>query len=350
MLTIVTSPVCGKEVFTLGPRLIPIPGPFDPEAQQTPSGYQFDDPTTQFTQTVEDESNPASQLGTFRRTGHGISGPEVNSNGAEGTTGTDEGISIFKRIVRLVNQDWEDEGGDLDVFFDWSKSPLEKFWCFNHAQPRTASHIPWMADQFYKLAISLHRLHLEMESHISVQRKGRELPTDYETPRPFVIRPHITYRAPDYDLTGVPLLSISSDIYSMGCVFLEYITWFLLGEDGADRFTRARTTRETPNSISDIFFTMSQDRTTTRLKKGVKGWIQHLYNQDNRSEYLWCLLHFIETRMLESDHRKRAGIVEIKVTLRRLRDTFRRSRPFYEKFWEDRESSSSLETPVVIMP
>lgn len=47
-----------------------------------------------------------------------------------------------------------------------------------------------------------------------------------------------TYRAPEIDLHNP--ISARYDIWSLGCVFLEFCIWYLLGYDDVENFRRAR--------------------------------------------------------------------------------------------------------------
>ena len=342
-----TSPVCGKEVFTFGPRLVPVAGPVDPGLQ-----HIYDpsyDPTAQF-HTEEDRSSRPGQIRRLRRSGHGISVPEGNSEGGKDHPGTDEGISIFKRIVRLVDQDRDDEDDDRDVFFDWAQGNLEEFWGINETSTRDGSHLAWMAEQFYKLAVSLHQLHLNPENLVTeyLEMGGAKDPAHLSHRlsilHHYIRHTRLTYRAPEDDLTDGPSCSLSSGIFSMGCVFLEYVTWFLTGKEGVEEFSSARATLEPVGYwvLSDMFFTMSQDGHIATLKMEVKGWIRHLEQQPECCSYLYELLNFIESRMLEPDRRKRAGIEETMRALRKLRDNCRRNKAFYHGQWKEREYSPSL--------
>jgi serine/threonine protein kinase len=66
-----------------------------------------------------------------------------------------------------------------------------------------------------------------------------------------------TYRAPEYDIKKH--ISRSYDIWSLGCVLLELVTWYLLGWEGVDGFSKDRT-EDDPNEIpQDVFFTLAQE-------------------------------------------------------------------------------------------
>ena len=61
-----------------------------------------------------------------------------------------------------------------------------------------------------------------------------------------------TYRAPEYDIDTTT--SQSYDIWSLGCVLLEFITWYLLGWDGVDNFSKNRTKDDSREIPEDVFF------------------------------------------------------------------------------------------------
>jgi serine/threonine protein kinase len=67
---------------------------------------------------------------------------------------------------------------------------------------------------------------------------------------PFGISP--TYRAPEYDVRKK--VSQSYDVWSLGCVILEFITWYILGSEEVQAFEHHRV--EDDNSIvkEDVFF------------------------------------------------------------------------------------------------
>lgn len=63
-----------------------------------------------------------------------------------------------------------------------------------------------------------------------------------------------TYMAPEYDLNED--LSRPFDIWSLGCTYLEFITWIILGADGLDQFFefRLQETGTNKNFVCDTFY------------------------------------------------------------------------------------------------
>ena len=70
-----------------------------------------------------------------------------------------------------------------------------------------------------------------------------------------------SYRAPECDLPNW-MLSPSADIWALGCVYLEFITWFFGGWKGVEDFARRRLAPDPKlaDIPSDIFFTIEEDK------------------------------------------------------------------------------------------
>lgn len=63
----------------------------------------------------------------------------------------------------------------------------------------------------------------------------------------------VTYRPPEYD-TKLRPVSRSWDVWGLGCTYLEFVTWFLLGPNGLTEFAKRRTTRTAAGKLSDHYF------------------------------------------------------------------------------------------------
>ena len=65
----------------------------------------------------------------------------------------------------------------------------------------------------------------------------------------------LTYRPPECDMAGEEgYISRSFDIWTLGCVFLEYIVWMLEGSDGVQCFKFERFSKYITNVEANIFF------------------------------------------------------------------------------------------------
>lgn len=79
-----------------------------------------------------------------------------------------------------------------------------------------------------------------------------------------------TYRPPDLHLDDE--ISQRYDVWSLGCVLLEFISWFLLGyDDGIEAFIQSRTRDEleTKNQSEDKFFGLVDGNKGAMLKDSV---------------------------------------------------------------------------------
>jgi serine/threonine protein kinase len=86
-----------------------------------------------------------------------------------------------------------------------------------------------------------------------------------------------TYRAPECDLAKYEpeegLVSPAYDIWCLGCVFLEFVTWYLQGWHGPKGVDGFSTRRKEESLISELkednYFHMAQDSRTAVLKSSV---------------------------------------------------------------------------------
>lgn len=62
-----------------------------------------------------------------------------------------------------------------------------------------------------------------------------------------------TYRAPEFDLKN--FISRAYDMWSLGCLYLEFITWYLIGHSAVDQFSSQRSQEDEGDDIRmDKFF------------------------------------------------------------------------------------------------
>ncbi|KAI3393401.1 hypothetical protein diail_4296 [Diaporthe ilicicola] len=111
----------------------------------------------------------------------------------------------------------------------------------------------------------------------------------------------VTYRPPEYD-TKLKPVSRSWDVWGLGCTYLEFVTWFLLGRAGLKEFAKRRTTRTAAGKLSDEYFDTFVDPSQTGgvgaiLKGPVLDWINDLARHRNASPFIRDFLNFISHRM-----------------------------------------------------
>jgi serine/threonine protein kinase len=97
-----------------------------------------------------------------------------------------------------------------------------------------------------------------------------------------------TYRAPEYDVCK--MVSQSYDIWTLACILLEFITWYLLGWQEVDTFARKRTDEDNSMIKEDTFFNFVNIKDESgRVQTGAKA----KQSVANVGPYAltFCLLH-----------------------------------------------------------
>ncbi|EQK99849.1 protein kinase [Ophiocordyceps sinensis CO18] len=112
------------------------------------------------------------------------------------------------------------------------------------------------------------------------------------------------YRAPEHGKRDRHP-SCKYDIWSLGCVFSELLSWFILGPDGVKQYNSKRF-----NDIhlgqhygkEDHFFHLVLRRPDNAiLKPSVSKWMEHLRQTVGEGNFLHDFLTYVEDRMLEVD-------------------------------------------------
>lgn len=209
-------------------------------------------------------------------------------------------------------------GEKFYLLFEWADGNLENFWESDAIKPRTSLAEKWAAEQCLGLARAVQRIH----SLSTWQKKKRSFPTGavYDEPewgrhgdikpdnilwfkdhegdhnllvisdlgltryhtqvsRSLVRRSQIdgctrAYRPPELDMGSA--ISQKYDIWSLGCVFLEFCIWYLQGYDEVQSFAVERMLDDKStidNMVEDKFFLMNgglAERRTSELKPSVK--------------------------------------------------------------------------------
>ncbi|KAF4468751.1 serine threonine kinase [Fusarium albosuccineum] len=135
-----------------------------------------------------------------------------------------------------------------------------------------------------------------------------------------------TYRAPEYDVHQV--VAQSYDIWSLACVLLEFVTWYLRGWEEVDRFSELRKEEHRdPIMKEDPFFNYvlihgkdGQRKKGALAKQSVVKEFQQLYEHENASDFTTDLLQFIQNRMLRMKPSRRASCTETRDKFRQFFD------------------------------
>ncbi|GKT51017.1 dual specificity tyrosine-phosphorylation-regulated kinase mbk-2 [Colletotrichum spaethianum] len=129
----------------------------------------------------------------------------------------------------------------------------------------------------------------------------------------------LTYKAPEVDV--VDRVSQAYDLWTMGLLLLEFVTWYLKGWEGVDEFSKNRSKDDKGNEFSmDTFYNLETQngRTVATLKPSVKEgqWTQKLHKDSNCSLFLHALITYISHHLIRVDRNERHTSREVAQKLR----------------------------------
>jgi serine/threonine protein kinase len=125
-----------------------------------------------------------------------------------------------------------------------------------------------------------------------------------------------TYTPPEISLE-IPV-SRAYDIWSLGCIFLEFTTWLMEGSAAILEFSNARNETALDEIDDDTFFSLktSEQRSYAEVRSGVVAWIQRLQQSERCSGMVRELLDLISQKMLQIQTKDRIGSSGLKSTLK----------------------------------
>jgi hypothetical protein len=126
-----------------------------------------------------------------------------------------------------------------------------------------------------------------------------------------------TYGAPEIDGRDRHL-DFSVDVWGLGCILLEAVTWLLMGADALNsEFCQARENDPLCDNGNAFHGESHQSRRTPVrhhnrvVLPSVSQWIKQLHNHSQCTQYLHELLNLIEGRMLVVEPKSRIGLEEL---------------------------------------
>ncbi|KAI0859626.1 kinase-like domain-containing protein [Xylaria cubensis] len=125
-----------------------------------------------------------------------------------------------------------------------------------------------------------------------------------------------TYRSPEYGMSET-YLSRKYDIWALGCVVLQFLTWLIRGQQGLRQFDQDRfdeVDETNPNFKEDNFFKAVQiDDNGFKIvvKNSVQSHIEALQLAVTPENYLYDCLELIKTRILQIEVKERADCREV---------------------------------------
>jgi serine/threonine protein kinase len=263
-------------------------------------------------------------------------------------------VDILKRfrnvdhIIQLLATFEVNEGSlsSYYLLFPWATGDLELLWEAKHSYVGDYRIAPWIAKQCYGLARALSSIHNDDDDHNPVDtdhlygRHGDIKPSNilWFSPSPSEINVDFgqlvmgdfglgdfrsdhsrsgldasafarspKYRAPEFDIGGRNI-SRKVDIWTLGCTHLEFVTWYLMGNEAVtDKFREARSEPDIYGIYADTFFRIvgGDNGSVGIIKPQATAWITSLHEHRSCSDYIHDFLELIEHHMLVADPKGR---------------------------------------------
>ncbi|KAK1999893.1 kinase-like protein [Colletotrichum falcatum] len=119
----------------------------------------------------------------------------------------------------------------------------------------------------------------------------------------------LTYKAPEVDVSEE--VSQAYDIWTLGCLLLEFVTWYLGGWQAVDEFSADRTSDDLQEIRMDTFYNITVE--TDAVKRAVLKLALH--NHEKCSLYFHELLDYISDHLLRIDTKKRQKCIDVRKRL-----------------------------------
>ncbi|RSL50902.1 hypothetical protein CEP53_008632 [Fusarium sp. AF-6] len=140
-----------------------------------------------------------------------------------------------------------------------------------------------------------------------------------------------TYCPPEVERPSQTIANQKYDIWTLGCVYLEFITWYLIGYDAIrgdyfktpggkclESFTILRSKTDKKHGMpTDRFFTPN-DGSGAKVKDSVKKWIKMLHGNPDCSPAIHDFLDLIEERMLVASPGDRCWMADVHAELNEI--------------------------------
>ncbi|KAF5580660.1 serine threonine kinase [Fusarium pseudoanthophilum] len=242
-------------------------------------------------------------------------------------------------------------GGKYHLVFPLAQCDLARYWRTDHLPTLNSGTTEWFASQMAGLAHALSTIHRgsggsqepgsyiygvhgdikpanilcfgsdDREPSLAITDFGSSYfltPKEKEIPRGLKHTP--VYRAPEVDTTTGGITQ-AYDIWSLGCVFLEAIVWFLGGKAGIAKLTGARMDQEGNSPNRDAFFRVKFDKRgglTAEVKPEVQRVLLSLSGNPRATPFFNDMLCLVMDGMLNIDMNQRMSAREIFDALTRM--------------------------------
>lgn len=112
-----------------------------------------------------------------------------------------------------------------------------------------------------------------------------------------------TYSAPECK-QGAKVNRLA-DVWSLGCIFSEVVTFAILGMDGINEYSELRVQPLSFHMTVDLFY----DHGTDEVMDGVLAWFEHLREKSGRNQFILDILELVEEMLGPVSTRPRAVVV-----------------------------------------
>ncbi|KAI1208245.1 kinase-like protein [Annulohypoxylon truncatum] len=257
-------------------------------------------------------------------------------------------------LLATIEKEETNSNSKYYLLFPEAKGDLRDFWKTQFTRNANSSLLRWMAEQCLGVTRALSMLHQDQDqdkqedypiygrhgdikaanilwfskpgstdhsgwvlvlSDYGLVRFHRFMSRSIQTARN--IKKTITYQAPEFDIGKI---SRKSDVWALGCTFLEFITCYLKGFHAVNEdFPSQRGEYDERLKFdADKFYRTIQDGKWAELKPSVRNWISDLHQSPKCCQYLHEFLHFIENNMLRIERDERPAASEVVETLESL--------------------------------
>jgi serine/threonine protein kinase len=253
------------------------------------------------------------------------------------------------------------------MVFPWANGNLRDFWESVKSPQRTQDMARWMLTQCFGIADGLQKIHGDGDvAGLSPNDKNTGRHGDIKPENILWLKRHNdsdnhllicdfglcrfhsyqsqsvdrlpgcspSYRPPECDLNRLKI-SVKYDIWTLGCLLLDFLTWYLRGWEAVDTLfpdTRLKDEGWTPFNLGstqderclyeDKFYQQSNDGkyVMAQLKPSVIEWMEELHKLDYCPEFAHDLLKIIHKGLLHPDKRQRWDCTRIVNELNRVRE------------------------------
>ncbi|KAJ8131326.1 hypothetical protein O1611_g2302 [Lasiodiplodia mahajangana] len=265
------------------------------------------------------------------------------------------------------------DGQNYSLIFFWANGNLRDHWQRNPRPKQTYEAALWIAEQSFGIAEALRKIHyseflsLSDRGLITLYMRGRHgdikpenillfpssktnadvantsqgvltlsdfglsrfhrvASANQEFASGLAVSP--TYRAPEYDLNGQ--VSPSWDIWGLGCLYLEFVIWYLQGWEALQAFAieRDKCSSAIDRGKDGYFCCRRKSKFGACRKEAVVRRIEHLQNHPQCTEFIYELLHLIADGMMRIRSKKRLDCAAVANRMQKILEECKK-RPSY---------------------